>query len=693
MLVSESALDANRQRWAIQADRGMSLFIGDHWQTLRPSGETYGEGVIEYRWENDSNDGMIRMVLNRTLNIVLSLTAIQTTDPPKIVFTPREMGEPPQYYINSQVPEAKPFIEQLVASGIDPSLPLPDDVTQYIKQAIAVSQQQYLAAIQSDMAVDKPTVPPEVLVEVSDHTKASALQTVFDAMWEECNSLTIYQENSLNKNIMGIQPLLYEFDDDEKRHILTNIHPKQFFPDPINVTSDRWKYAIFDEPIDADEAKAKWPELAKKIDQAASEGSINWQQAGQYDYGAIYDRQFRRPMVVVRNAWLRYQPYPMTPEQAIAAGKVQQVKLPTGETKQAVDDYGMPIFNELGDPVLEDVTRDALVDPATGMEITPDHPAWPKRFGIRQVRIVAGEVVDDRECEHIDIPLLVNRCIPIPFSPYALGEPSHLDGLQMAVNRVLSHLVTHQAYNAFPPEAVASSVQDRLGKTLARCKAKPGARIVVPEDLVRELGDIAKIITNLPVAAMPADAWKLLDLLLSLMDREGNHADVIRGDASSQWSGEAIANLQNAASQIIRAKASYAEHFLKQLVRLMAHSIIHRMGPEDWAKYLSKYPPVVIKTMHEGVRAMKYDVSVEIASGSGAAKQSQTNNLMAAKQAGVPIAMPTVLERLGLDPDTEAQKQAVWERKMQQMAPAQMQEPMQVQEPAQVQAPQQQIQI
>jgi hypothetical protein len=670
-LVEETSRDPFRLRWSQQCDRGMQLYLGEHFYTPVPSGQVYAEGVIDYKWVEDAGDpGEIRLVINRVLNIVLSLNAIQSADPPEITFTPRETGAAPRYFLAVNRPEAQELANELQQQGVDPEAELSETAAEWVRQRIADSRMEWIQAMQMGEQVDKPDLPPEVLCEVSDRTQAEALKIVFDGMAEECGFLAAYQENNLNKNIMGVQPLLVEFSDDTKTFALTNIHPKQWFPDRIKVQSDQWNYAIYDEPIDAGEAKAKWPAIADKIEQASAEGSLQWQQSGQYDHGAIYGDSFQRPMLVVRTAWLRNQPYPMAEEEAIAAGVASIEEgvepSPCPQCQGIASEAGCPMCNGAG--ITEKPFR-RLRNSATGEVFYPKSKKWPTRLGLRVVQCIAGEVVRDEESGMVDIPLPTNRCIPIPFTPYATGEPARLEGLQMAINRVISHIVTHEAYNAFPVEAVSSSVQERLGKTLQRCRARPGARLVVPADLVREIGDITKTIANLPVAALPADAWRLLDLLLSLIDREGNQADVVRGDASAQWSGEAIANLQNAATQVIRGKALFTEHFLKQTVKLMVHCIKTRMGAADIAKYMRKYPPAVITAMHDGIQRLEHDISVSITSGSGAARSSETQNLLMARQNQIPVSTPTVLERLGLDADEEAQKDAVYQRKLQQLQP------------------------
>jgi hypothetical protein len=88
----------------------------------------------------------------------------------------------------------------------------------------------------------------------------------------------------------------------------------------------------------------------------------------------------------------------------------------------------------------------------------------------------------------------------------------------------------------------------------------------------------------------------------------------------------------------------------------MVYNLVHRLGPEDWARYVSRYPIQAIAALHDRAKALDVDISVEIASGSGASKAADTQNIVAARQMGVPISDATIMERLNIDPDAEMQR-------------------------------------
>jgi hypothetical protein len=93
------------------------------------------------------------------------------------------------------------------------------------------------------------------------------------------------------------------------------------------------------------------------------------------------------------------------------------------------------------------------------------------------------------------------------------------------------------------------------------------------------------------------------------------------------------------------------------------HSIINRLTPADWHRYMSMYPVQAVAALHQRVKSLDVDISVKITSASGASEQAETQQLIAAKQSGIPISDPEIMERLNVDPDVQAQRQSDWARK------------------------------
>jgi len=612
-LVRECFDDPKRQAWDQQVDQSMNLYIGSHWQST-------------------PDDGLLRLVVNRVQNCIVSLVAVQAGDPPKIEFVARERGEPPLVFVNTNSAEGLALAATL---GVDTTQPLPADVAKSVLEQAKLGDMAKLAG----GAVGGLT--SDAVVEVSDATAAEALQTVFDGMWDESDCQTFFVENVLNKNILGWQPTLYEFDDIEKKHVLTNVNPRQVFVDRLHSDLSRMQYAIYDEPISVEEAVALYPHMADRVREAGSTGVLKFPGSRQYTpAGDLESARFDRGMVVIRHAWVRNQPFPMSQAEAVQSGAaiVREAPQPDGTIREVT---------EVG-----------------GVEVALGSPAWPMRYGIRQIKILFDGVVEDRECETADIPLPINVNVPIPFSPYGQGEPTRLQGLQSALNRIVSCIVTHHAYNAFPPEYVAQGIIDAMGKALRDVRTRPGSRIVVPDHLITQLGDIRKILMTGETPSMPADVWRVLDFLVSMIDKEGNQSDVMQGNASASWSGETVNALQNAASQVIRGKSLYTEIYLRRLARLMVHSIHTRMTPDDWSRYCGKWPMQALAALQSRAKAIDIDFSVNVRSGSGSSRRDETNALIAASQSGAPISPQTVLGRLDLDPDVEMRNTIQWQREV-----------------------------
>jgi hypothetical protein len=196
-------------------------------------------------------------------------------------------------------------------------LPLPDAIAQQLQQMVQQSEMIAAQAQAAGLPTPPEVLPDDFLVEVTDQTTAQAIQTIFDAGWDEANVQFIFVENTSNKNILGWQPTVYGFDDTTKDHVLQNVHPYLVYPDPMKTDSSTWNYVVYFEPISRDEALNKFPQFAEQIDECARQGTLQWPGASaQMSSAAVYSQAFERDMVVIRHAWVKGQPYPMTPQQA-----------------------------------------------------------------------------------------------------------------------------------------------------------------------------------------------------------------------------------------------------------------------------------------------------------------------------------------------------------------------------------------
>ncbi len=620
------------------------------------------------QWDGEYPRAMMRVTMNRIQNAVLSSVSVLTANTPRINFTPRESMEPPIYYINLHNIPMNPAIQALVDSlpqetikstdlpdGTNvPPRPLTSEEIQMVQSQIFEGNQttQAIEAGQLSPEAGATVVPPEVLAAVTDESTADAVQTIFDAEWSECNADYYINENFLNNAIIGWQFMLYEWDDALEKHMLRNPEFLQIHMDPVATDVGDARFAVYDQVLSEDQAVALYPRIAEAIRRAASEGIPR--QPGDYAYrqSSIYlELTFRRKMVIVRTAWIRDQPYPMSIADALSSGQVKQgtavietVVEDEEGNKSAGEPQAIPIF------LLPD-----------GRETFQNSPTWPVRMGIRQMRVIAGRVVEDRECEFRDIPLPQNVNIPVPFCPYGQGEPYRLGGMQQSINAILSDLVMYYNHNSMPLQYVAESINKSLPQLAQGAYTSHAYKFVVPDDLLKELQ--GQLMGFIAPPQMPAEAWQLLQMLIKLVDQESNNSEVMQGKAAAGWSGEAINLLQKAAAGVIGLKSRRAERMLLYLARLMTHSIIHRTSLKRWSEYVAKYPPYILIALRERAKTIYSGLVLTVTSGRQAAQAQEKNTALRAYQMNL-LSPQTTLHRLGENPQVEIHNWMLWKREM-----------------------------
>ncbi len=622
------------------------------------------EGRQVYQGVADENE---RISLNRIQNAIITQVDIQTRIEPRIGFVPRESGEPPVYYFN---PPAVPNAATArLMSQIDPSairgtvgadgltlpVPLSASDAQIVITAIEAGQK-----LQAQMSQDagipanaaNNIVPPTVLVAVNDQSAADGLSTVFDALYAKSHISMYVNENFLMNGIVGWQFMVYEWMGYERRHKVWNPEFCYLYIDPLarDVSDARW--VMHDWPLSADQAKAMFPQLAADIEKYARSGLPMFPGTMQYTPNYLYrTTPFATPMVFFRTLWYRDWPYPMSEEEAQSANLVQQ-PLPAPEPgpgpaqPQVAQVYQLP----------------------NGESTQPGSPNWPVKPGIRMIRVLANNVVEDAPCPYPEIPVVLNVNIPLYASPYGQGEPERLAGLQRMIDDVLTDMRTHYDYNSFPVQIVPQSVVDAMPVGARNLYVKPHEKLVVPDDIYTQLG--GKISVTQAPPPVNADAWRLLQLLIELHDKEAQHAEVLQGEAASGWSGAAIQHLQDAAKGAIGFKSRRAETMLKQLARLMAFAIVNFMTPGEWAQISSKYPVQVWYAMHERIKRMDLQVEVEITSGSGIQKSQDQDQVLTDFRAGL-VSRRTAMKKLGFNPRVELQNMVEEQRELSPPVPPQ----------------------
>ncbi len=663
----------------------------------------------------DSSAAPYRVTINRIQNAVISNVAVQTSDPAKVEFKPRETGEKPIFYFNTkiQTPEA-----QQISGTLDPIYthpnelgdvePLPDDVAMMVMQQIKLSQARAQQAKVASLQSGAPTVSPEplpddLLIAVDDELAAAAMQKVFDIKWDEANLDFYVTENQLYNTLLGAQHMAYEWDEDEQRPNVWNPMWMLVHVDPTRTDISKCQWAVMDFIMSADEAKARNPQIdPQAIDALASKSPYVPGITGQTLPMWYIQTSFQREMVVIRYMWRRFQPFPLSAEEAMEAGHVE-VGLPdppeldpapnllsriaSGASRifgGLINDPDEQADGTVGEEAIGSGAESGLPGGATepkpsvlrhkksgqvvgsilddgGYAPNAQHEMWPVRYGLEQSTMIVGGagglVIKSGECEFIDIPLPHNVNIPIPGTPWGQGEPTRLKGLQVALDRVLSDCVAQQHNLAFPVQVVSETTNKAMSKELKDAYIKPANMIVVPDSIIAAAGGADKLITLLNPASVSAATVDLVRLLLELLDKETNMADALQGQAPAGRSGEAIDFLQTAAKGVIAYKGMRAEKMIKYLAKLIRSDIVRRITPQQLAEICPKYPVQVWMHLNRRWKVAEEDMSVEVTSGSGSAKARKEQATMAKFAAGL-IPLSTAQKEMNYDPEILANDQA-----------------------------------
>ena len=104
------------------------------------------------------------------------------------------------------------------------------------------------------------------------------------------------------------------------------------------------------------------------------------------------------------------------------------------------------------------------------------------------------------------------------------------------------------------------------------------------------------------------------------------------------------------------------EKAITRVVRLVIEQIVEHMEPEDWAKHISKYSPVILKALKDRAKNIDFDVMTELISGRGADRQNEAQKAMAMRQQG-DLSFTTLHEKIGTV-DAKQERQRLIEEKL-----------------------------
>lgn len=504
--------------------------------------------------------------------------------------------------------------------------------------------------------VDPVTGMPAVTV-INDKLVKKVYQKVFDVFWARSRVDEWIRRERIWKRVFGWTFGVYGWDDDAKVARLRMLSPKQSYPDPVQEFIKDAAYFGCDEYLDASYAKRLWPELAEAIDEHAMEGQPQAAE-GSTSRPERFNQQFNRGMVTLRTFWMRYEDRPITMQEAIEVAQnpdapISLMNMPTGNMVPVSDEMGNPMVGMDGQPVTEPEYREAIVD-GEGNELTEGDESWPRTPIIREIQVIAGRVVTDRECEHWDIPVLHDVHIPVFGGPWGQGDPFRLRPLQRAQSRMIDSMVNYTEFFKAPLRAIPESTYNHLKDTYGDAYVAPDRIMVIPDSVIQATGGKIDMVT--PPPPLPESLVTVQQVLKNTLAEQSGYTKELRGIASNpDQSGRQTALLSANASSLSEFMGRSEEEMVWRLARLMLHSLITRLTMQDVQKICSSYPPDVLALIMTKARDAEWDIRVTVTTGSGAADGQKRIKRQEDLASGA-ISMQTYREGEGIDHDTEQKR-------------------------------------
>lgn len=576
-------------------------------------------------------------VVNRIQNAVIVQTAVQTEEPPRLRFAPRETNEPPDIFLRPEAAQALPPGLGLTDAQLRGSEPIPNDLAEFLMQPR--TQQDAVAGEQIEAP---PALDPSMLVFVDDRLAAEGLTQEWQSEWESDAADEKVRTNIFDTNVIGQKDTLIQWDAEDNRFELVNLYP-------YNCWIDRWAEStataesyVLRQVKDARKAKAEMSGFEDIIDEVVSTTNSDLFGSGA-DRGSKYDQDGERPVVEIWTAWIRNHKFDRSEEDAlerklvVPATRTEVVEVPDEMTGEPVSDIEeVPATDDDGQQLYRLVEDDSITKPGADN--------WPKRRGIRQIQHIGEFQIFDDEADFADIPVARNGNIPIPESPYFQGEPQRLEHLQTFYNRLWS--IFHDYFKFFrsPETFVPKSVYDAISDAMDDFYSGGGRMVGVPDHLMQSFG--GDIIKNIPVPQLGAAVFDMITLVGAEMDKAAGMEEVLLGRAKSEWSAKLFEQATNAARGPIGFKARHTAAYLKHLGKVGAQLIIDFLPTEEWVKRNKKYPAPVIEAMRSRLKRFGYDIVPEV-SGEGV-KERENQQLLALWQNGVqtPSMLDNILDKM-----------------------------------------------
>ena len=277
-------------------------YVGNHWPQQR-----YGS-MFQDRQENtrvyqstggdDSDNDLVHVTLNRTLNSILSNAEAQITTPPAITVEAEESGEPAEHWLSmdgakSIVQMRLAFQAQIgkikAAVGANPDPAQPDAAMASAQQVQVMQQQmesipdlgdrfdeQYgmnapLTKVEAGMCldlIDMGMLAESDLKTVNDAETAKCAKSVLDRMMRESRLEHMYQRDTIKRTCRGTSCMSVTYHmSGPKRHRFTLVSEDMhtLWADPEHETIEELDYLGEDRTLTLDRAKAEYPDVPAEM--------------------------------------------------------------------------------------------------------------------------------------------------------------------------------------------------------------------------------------------------------------------------------------------------------------------------------------------------------------------------------------------------------------------------------------------
>lgn len=673
-----------------------------------------------YTYGSDPQPGSsrTRITSNQIQDAVNAITDFQTKDPPIRSLDPVERGEPGQvFYYDPMTGQIQGPMTQAQAQ-------------QMAQQQVPTGQ----VDPQSGQPQTQPAFNPANFVTVDDKNTAEYMQKQLDVYWMRGRLDKAVRSAIHYSVVFGYLFPVYEWDFAYHRPRLWNdISLRDTYVDPTRATVEDWAYAGVDWWLDAEQAITMWPHLADIIRERARTGfperpssetqlGFNVEQANKA--GGL-----KRNSIIMRVFWLRNQPCPYELDEALAAGLLERQMIPVGDPSAIIegedqqfpkgegDDVqqsggvpqgqsdagsGVGTNQPPGDPVAgaPNAQSNGIATPqnpqpqqyrtglfANGSEVTPPaegqplDPNWPMYRCTRQVTAVLGLVVDDRECEYWDMPILQILSTPIPYSPFGQGLPARLAAMQDARNDMLTSIRDHTESQAHPVRVIPKSAWDRLPVSYQQEGASLSGVTVIPDDETYKATNGLKDIFSSPppMAAALVDGNEIFSK--EITERSGN-PDILNGRPPAGVTGwQSIQLLSQNASSRFGFSMQWTRDMIARLCRMVLHDISNpkKVTARDLVAIDARYPEPIAAAFQQHSQMMDWNIDVDVQAGVGTARNKKQAEATEAfkivdPMSGEPvISMETLRDALGYDNEQEERRMDASRQKAQQAAQAQQQ--------------------